>query len=133
MDDNKWIDNVLCLNESAKNILLAFHAIRQLLDKSAQVEKELIINNIIFKPIKIQQLKCPDIQGLIESNLASSRKSIIKSFPNSSIRVIPNPHYDQKLESIYDALCHTVVFLEYSNICIQQSLKFIKLSVIILL
>lgn len=132
MDGHKWIDNVLCLNEAAKKILLGLHAIKLLLKKkSGQVEKDLVVDNYIFKPIRIKEQKFPDLQVLMESHLSSSRKSIIKSFPNGSIRVIhQDSQLHQKLKPIYEILCHTVDYLEFSKVCIQQSLKFCKLSVI---
>jgi hypothetical protein len=81
------VDNVLCLNESAKKLLLGLHAIQQMIQKSERLEKELLIDNIIFKPIQIQEQKLPDIQALIDASVTGNRKSIIKSFPNATIRV----------------------------------------------
>jgi hypothetical protein len=133
MDENRWVDNVLCLNESAKKLLLGLHAIQQMLKRPERVKKELFIDNHEFKPIPIKDLKIPDIRALLDGSMTVRRRSILKSFPKrESSCHSTDVNLEKKLKPIYEILCHTVDFLEYSNICIRQSLKIIKLSVFLL-
>ena len=73
MDENKWIDNVLCLHESAKKLLLGIHAIKQILKKPNQLEKDLVIDDILFKPIAIQEFKTQSLDILSDASLSSVR------------------------------------------------------------
>ena len=131
MDENKWIDNVLCLHESAKVILLGLHGFKQTL-VNTQKTRDLRIGNIIFKTAGIQDLKFKRIGILVDSGYASLRKVILKSFP---ILLDLNLNYSQihdweDLKSVFELIIASLDFIDGSNICFQQSTKFIKFSVI---
>jgi hypothetical protein len=74
MDENKWVDNVLCLHKSAKEILLGLEGFKHTLQYSRNVKEN---QEKDFDNTLTQEL----FRILVDQEFASQRKSIVKSFP----------------------------------------------------
>jgi hypothetical protein len=86
MDPVKWFDNLLCLNSNSRQLLIALQNVKQMCNATqAQNSSDYRVfyhdTQLTVENEYITSPHVPFINVLVDINLQSLRKSILKQFP----------------------------------------------------